>query len=148
MDRILPRGAIVSGVRSETAHIYCSLLKPRAKRTKMKPVRFLPRTADFRWLARASRTVNVQWMGNLGVPLASPDERTIVQGPRWGIINCQVRSCKRKCIGPDVDTKIPWSAEKIAAKFPTTEKSAHPTKRDAPHSTTHGIGGTPVRKCV
>jgi hypothetical protein len=35
----------------------------------MKPVRLFTRIADFRWLARASRTVNVQWMGNLGVPL-------------------------------------------------------------------------------
>jgi hypothetical protein len=50
---------------------------------------------------------------------ASPDERAVLQGLRWNI-SCQVRSCKRKCFGPAASApKIPWSAEKIAAKFPS-----------------------------
>jgi hypothetical protein len=49
---------------------------------------------------------------------ASPDERAIPQGFRWHI-RCLVRSCKKKCIGPMVSAKIPWSAAVVAAKFPS-----------------------------
>jgi hypothetical protein len=47
---------------------------------------------------------------------ASPDEWTIPQGSRWQI-SCRVRSCKKKCTGPTVCTKTPWSAAKVAEKF-------------------------------
>ena len=65
----LARGVMAS-VRGEGgAQLHCSLLKLRTERTKTKPVRFFTRISNFRLLARASRTLNVQWMAILGVPL-------------------------------------------------------------------------------
>jgi hypothetical protein len=107
------------GVRGEERnYIACSLLKPRAKRTEMKPVKFFTRIADFRWLARASRTAKVESAvdGKFRCA-ASPDERAILQGFQWQI-SCQVRSCKRTCKRPQVH-RTTWSAAKTAAKFPS-----------------------------
>jgi hypothetical protein len=116
------------GVRGGEGHNYIGVFaskaqgKQSAPSTRIWPVRLFTGIADFRWLARESRTLNVHWMGILGLPLRRMKGRTNLRGLRWNI-SChqagQVRSCKNKCRGPAVSTKIPWSAEKIAAKFPS-----------------------------
>jgi hypothetical protein len=94
MGRILPMGLWYQ-YQGRGAQLYCSLLKPRASKVHRDEPREIIYENSRLQVVSEDKPHRERAVDGKFRCAASLDERAIPQGFRW-IINCQVRSCKKK----------------------------------------------------